>query len=243
MWKCDKCGEMNNDNTTQCERCGSKCPAQPGWKCSRCGETNEESRDQCCKCGCKRSAVKLSPTPNPTPDPIPDPIPDPSYAPLTKLPAEDPAPAEDIGSDVKKKEQAVKQYKAMVIAATLLQLVLFAIKYTNHSGYTIYGACSGEYGGIEQICSILLVVLTIIPPVTVIIPLDVRKRNLPITVSAIIAALTTVYCLVIWFGNSKSTVVPALIILLAWGAVFFAYKYVTALNGIDNTLLHRPTSF
>lgn len=42
---------------------------------------------------------------------------------------------------------------------------------------------------------------------------DERKRNLPITVSAFISALTTIYCLTIWFGNVQPTAVPALIIL------------------------------
>ncbi len=244
MWKCDKCGEMNNDNTTQCERCGSKRTAQPGWKCSRCGEMNDGSKDQCCKCGSKRSAVKLSPTPGPASDPVPDPTPDPkpSDPPRTDhiiLPADD---YPNTGEIIKRKDVLVSQYRGLAVSATILQFLLFALKYT-YFDYTIYRACAGYYGSIEQICSFLLVTLTIVPAITVLVKLDVRKRNLPITISAITASLTTVYCLVIWFGNPDSTVVPALIILLAWGVVFFAYKYAKALNEIDNTMLHRPTSF
>ena len=204
------------------------------WECYKCGETNDDNSTQCKRCGSKRSSQPTEPRPKST---IPKPMSEP-----TPEPTPEPPPVIDV-IDIKKKENTVTALRWSTLAATVLQFMLFATEYTKADNYTIYKACSGLYGPIEQICSILLVVLTIIPAITVLVKLDVRKRNVPITVSMIIASLTTVYCLVIWFGNPDSTAVPAFIILLSWGIVFLAYKYVKALNAVDNTLLYRPISF
>ena len=208
------------------------------WYCYKCGETNDDNSTQCKRCGSKRSSQSTEPRPkpNPTPKPVSESVSEPTPEP----PSDGIKP---VLADTKSKEETVTKLRLSILAATLLQFVLFAAKYTRTDQYTIYKACSGLYGSIEQICSILLVILTIIPAITVLMKLDVRKRNLPITTSAIIASLATVYCFVIWFGNPDPTVVPALIILLSWGVVFLAYRYVKALNAVDNTLLYRPTSF
>ncbi len=211
------------------------------WKCNKCGETNDDNYSQCKKCGSKRSAQPAEPRHRHAP--ISNPASDAVSAPPETVPATPPCDDTDPAKKLKSKESAVEASKILILSATLLQLVLFSLVYAKTPDYTIYKACSGEYGSIEQICSILLVVLTFVPAITVLIKLDLRKRNLPVTTSVIVASLTTVYCLVILFGSDDSTAVPALIILLSWGIVFLAYKYVKALNEVDNTLLFRPTSF
>ena len=217
MWKCTRCGETNDDNHPQCPKCGNRRPTRPEKTGSKGRGLSGFGFDGDIK-------------------PI---------KPMTP-PERGPEPSEDPGSvkkTLKKRKETVKLYKGIILLLTLIQFALFAFNYIKDSKYTIYHACIGDFGAIEQICSILLVILTIAPALTVLIKLDVRKRNLPITIAAIVATLTTVYCLVIWFGNPDSTIVPALIILVSCGIVFVAYRYVKAMNEADNTLLFRPTSF
>lgn len=134
-------------------------------------------------------------------------------------------------------------FKGLVIVFVILQLLLFAFPYVKgEPDYTIYKNAMGLHGSIEQICSILLVCITIAPAVVVCINLTVRKRNLPITISVIVAILTTIYSAVIWFGNDGSTVVSGLIILSAWACVIFAVKLVKTMNELDNAM-YRPTGF
>lgn len=144
---------------------------------------------------------------------------------------------------IKKYDSQKSTFKGLALGFVILQLVLFSLPYVkNAAEFTIYKNCTGINGSIEQICSILLVCITIAPAVVVFVNLNVRKRNLPITISVIVAILTSIYALVIWFGNDDSTIIPAAIILSAWMCVVFSVRLVKTMNELDNAM-YRPKGF
>lgn len=134
-------------------------------------------------------------------------------------------------------------YKALIVFFTIVLLALFAVPYINgYDKYTVYNSCGGKNGPIEQICSIVLVCITIAPAVFACIPLNARRRNLPITITVIVAILTTIYCASILFTSIKLNAVLVLVILAAWACVVFAVLMVKTLNRLDNAM-YRPIGF
>ena len=134
-------------------------------------------------------------------------------------------------------------YKALIVFFTIVLLALFAVPYINgYNQYTVYNNCGGKNGPIEQICSIVLVCITIAPAVFACIPLNARRRNLPITITVIVAILTTIYCASILFTSIELNAVLVLVILAAWACVVFAVLMVKTLNRLDNAM-YRPIGF
>lgn len=56
MWKCPKCGTMNNLENNCCTSCGCKITLEAGngWHCKSCGTFNEPQARFCKKCGEKK---------------------------------------------------------------------------------------------------------------------------------------------------------------------------------------------
>lgn len=219
-WVCKNCETENDENALVCSLCGAKRDAQ------NADNTNESvpaynihSHTSGNQYGNQNSSYTASSTEQTSSN------------------------GDELRELIKKYDGQKNTFKGLVIVCALAQLILFAFKYVGFSSnFTIYKNCTGINGSIEQICSILLVGITIVPAIVVCVKLNIRKRNLPITISVIVAILTTIYSAVIWFGNPDSTVVPALIIAIAWAAVIFAVNMVKALNQLDNAM-YRPTGF
>lgn len=219
------------------------------WVCKNCETENDESALICSLCGAKRDAQFSESTKQSVPSYNGQrPTGGNQYGRQQTSDAPSTIQHNDSNGDtlrelIKKYDSQKNTFKGFTIVCVLIQLILFAFQYVKFDeNYTIYKNCTGINGSIEQICSLLLVCITIAPAVVVCIKLNVRKRNLPITISVIVAILTTIYSAVIWFGSPNSTVVPALIILIAWATVIFAVNMVKTLNKLDNAM-YRPTGF
>lgn len=207
------------------------------WKCKECETLNDESTDICTVCGCKKGTWS-DPKPNQEPKPIPNPMPRPDPEPNPN------PPVEPIMNSLKDYENEKSICKYIIIGSTILQLIMYALPYVyNYQNYTIYQNCTGIHGSIEQICSILLVLITVMPVVVLFIKLGVRRINLPIVFFAITASFVTIYSAVIWFGNPTSTVVPAIIILCVWCSFGGAVFYVKTLNKIENAMYRSDLKF
>ncbi len=144
---------------------------------------------------------------------------------------------------IKKYDAQKILFKVLVVFFAVVQLALFAVPYIKGiDRYTVYNNCGGKNGSIEQICSIVLVCITIAPAIFACIPLNARRRNLPITIAVIVAILTTVYCASILFTSIDLNAVMILVILAAWACVVFSVLMVKTLNRLDNAM-YRPIGF
>ena len=226
-WVCKNCETENDDRTNVCTICGVKRDAQPTIESYDAGGSSYEdryhqeydARDQTRDDRKGRSEASLSDFTESTDD------------------------SAKLRERIQKCDRQKHVFRGLVIAFVIIQLGLFALPYINGlSRYTIYYNCTGIHGSIEQICSIMLVCITIAPAVVACVNWNVRERNLPVTIAVIAAILTTIYCAVIWFGNKASTFVPAAIILSAWLCMFFAARLVKTMNELDNAM-YRPTGF
>lgn len=216
------------------------------WVCRNCETENEDSTSICSLCGAKRDVEYVANSQQSVP----------AYNPrqtnqygrqqtfnTTSSSTQAPSNGDALRELINKYDKQKNLFKGLAIIGTIVQLILYYFKYVkNESNFTIYKNCAGINGSIEQICSILLVCITVAPAIVVCVKLNVRKRNLPITISVIVAILTTIYSAVIWFGNPYSTVIPALIIVVSWAIVIFAINMVKTLNQLDNAM-YRPTGF
>lgn len=107
--------------------------------------------------------------------------------------------------------------KIWLLTLSIFILVLFLFNYVKDDNQLkIVSNINGVNGDIEQICSIVLLSFIIITYLIALPKYKVRKRNTPVTFAVVSALCTTIYCCVIWFGNSDSTIVPFLIILIGW---------------------------
>ena len=208
------------------------------WVCKNCETENDESVSICSLCGAKRDAQYTDNSEQSVP----------SYdsqrqtngnqysrQQTSGVPSdtrETVSNGDELRELIRKYEGQKNLFKGLVIACVFMQLILFACQYIQDN--------------IVQICSILLVCITIAPAVAVCIKLNVRKRNLPVTISVIVSILTTIYSVVIWFGSLQNgfpvTAVPAFIIANVWATVVFAVNMVKTLDKLDNAM-YRPTGF
>ena len=233
------------------------------WVCKNCETENDESVSICSLCGAKRDAQytdhseqSVSPyhsqrqtNGNQYKNQQPSDAPVNTQEPVSN--------GDELRALIKKYDSQKNLFKGLLIVCVFIQLVLFAcpyvIKYDMYIGYehiisfdedfTIYKNCIGiKADPIELICSILLVCITIAPVVAVCVKLNVRKRNLPITISVIAAILTTIYSVVLLFGCYNPSIVPAFFIANVWGTVVFAVSLVKTLDKLDNAM-YRPAGF
>lgn len=225
-WVCKNCETENDESVSICSLCGAKRDAQytdnseqsvPSYDSQRQTNGNQYSRQQ------------TSGVPSDTQETVSN--------------------GDELRELIRKYEGQKNLFKGLVIACVFMQLILFACQYIRYDeDFTIYKNCTGIYvqDNIVQICSILLVCITIAPAVAVCIKLNVRKRNLPVTISVIVSILTTIYSVVIWFGSLQNgfpvTAVPAFIIANVWATVVFAVNMVKTLDKLDNAM-YRPTGF
>lgn len=162
--------------------------------------------------------------------------------------AKPPVSGEEMRESIKKADQKKLLFRLLIVGFVIVQYILFLQPYSmlvkdDMIGlYAIYYNAIGENGSIEQICSIVLVVIAILPAIICWIRFKLRSRNLPITIGAFVSGLTTVYCAVIWFGSEQSTVVPAFIILCSLSALLFTVLLVRTNNRQNETVL-RPKGF
>lgn len=218
------------------------------WICSRCEAENEADAAVCAVCGTKREFVQQTTGPRQMQKSSqysrdPKPISSGTFGASNKSAVE--AGSKDELRDLIKKYDKMKLlYRVLIVAFVALQYILFALKYSpvTYKVYTIYNNCTGANDGAEQICSIILVIIAVFPAVLCWFDFRLRKRNLPITVSAFVTALTAIYCCTIWFGSENSTVVPALIILSSSAVLVFSVLLVKTINKLDNAM-YRPKGF
>lgn len=225
-WICKNCETENDADAVVCSTCGAKRDAQPADSSDR--GVSSYGNGHIHTNGPQGQAIS-------------------SQYRNSHAPSENSAESNDdllrLRELIKKYDGQKSTFKTLAILSVIFQLILYAVPYVKgYADFTIYKNCTGINGAIEQICSILLVCITIAPAVVVCINLNVRKRNLPITIAVIVAILTTIYSGVIWFGNGDSTGVPALIILSTWACVVFAVRLVKTLNELDNAM-YRPSGF
>ena len=228
------------------------------WICANCESENNMSAEYCAFCGAKRIETAASAQqPNNTTNtsflkgqsalngttsnrPVGTYTNGYTAQPRTGR-ASDPS-ADVLRAQIKKYDTMKIIFKSLVVFFTLLQLILFAVSYIKgNDRFTIFKNCAGKNGSIEQICSIVLVCITVVPAIFTWLPLNVRKRNLPVTVSIGVAVLTTIYCIVI-LQSKNVNIVPVFIIMCAAACVLFAVLTVRTMNQLDNAM-YRPTGF
>lgn len=229
-WTCPKCGRNNSADTNFCGNCGTKReetpPVPEGWTCS-CGAVNDEQYNFCKMCG---KARKVKPNP---PEPKP-----PKHAPLD--------PKDEMRRQMKKLTARVVLMQILSVLCIVAMFVLFSFNYTSidSSGfatenYTIYKNVLGVNGSIEQLCSIVLIVFTLLPLPFLFAKFDINRRNLPLVIAIVSACCITLYALTIFFGVIQKTIIPILIVCCAAAEAFCAYFYVDALKGKENILMPR----
>lgn len=224
-WVCKNCETENDESVSICSLCGAKRNAQYTDHSEQFVSSYDSQRQTN---GNQYSRQQTSGVPSDTQETVSN--------------------GDELRELIRKYEGQKNLFKGLVIACIFIQLLLFLIPYINgnNTDFTIYKNCTGDNSAanpINQICSVLLVCITIAPAVAVCVKLNVRKRNLPITISVIAAILTTIYSAVIWFGNLGTTNnVPALFIANIWAAVVFAVNMVKTLDKLDNAM-YRPAGF
>ena len=155
---------------------------------------------------------------------------------------------EELRDSIRKADQKKRIFRLLIVGLVIVQYILFLQPYSmlikgNMVGlYAIYYNAIGENGTIEQICSLILVLITVLPAVLCWIHFKPRSRNLPVTVCAFVSGLSTIYCAVIWFGSEMATIVPALIILSSWLVFLFTVLLVKA-SSRQSEVITRPKGF
>lgn len=210
------------------------------WICNKCEAENEESARVCAVCGAKREFVQRAVYERPAAGAFPTG----STSSRLRSPAAEAArrpSSEELRGLIKKYDSQKVLFRVLIVLFVLAQYGLFFVPYATISSgtYTIFGNVLGEHGDIEQICSIVLFVICILPAIFCWISFKVRRRNLPITVSAFTAVLITVYCAVIWLGSDNRTMIPVCIALSSWIILILSILMVKALNNLDNAM-YRP---
>lgn len=218
------------------------------WICSRCEAENEADATVCTVCGTKRAFVQDMPDSKQTQktsqyNRTPKPVSSGTFYTSDKRTVQA-SDGDELRDLIKKYDKLKLLYRLLIVSFVAIQYILFALKYTliDNGKYTIYFNCFDKSDGVAQICSIVLVIIAVLPAIFCWFNFRLRKRNLPITVSAFISALTTIYCLTIWFGNVQPTAVPALIILSSLAVLVFSILLVKTINNLDNAM-YRPKGF
>ncbi|MBQ1821495.1 MAG: hypothetical protein II117_07840 [Clostridia bacterium] len=207
------------------------------WTCKSCEAENDADASTCIVCGAKRAVASKEPlltqsALKETPRYVQKPQPRSAGYGEAELHA------------IRRLDRRILILRELVVFFAVLEFVLFGFRYTYLPGYnfTVYRNFLGKNGAIEQICSVLLVLITMFPPVFCLIPLPRRRRNLPITVSEFVSILTVIYSLVIWFGNEGSTFVPAAILLASCLSLISVVLLMNVQNKLDDALHERKES-
>ena len=198
------------------------------WVCRECEAENDETRLTCVICGAKRPVGKSAgPAPKKTVGmnsrrlinkmvtPAPESERKPSSpvrtpaVPTVRAAAETVKPAPE-----KPNTKKLLAFRIPIAVLTAAMFVLFFLRYSTLTDrrYSIITNFFGDSMPYERLCSILLIVLSILPLILSLTRIQAAKRRLPIVISIIAAVVTTVYCAVIYFGSDRPTVVPLLII-------------------------------
>jgi hypothetical protein len=212
------------------------------WMCNVCEQQNRDEDKYCIICGTAREEKRT--TFYETVPPGPPKPPQPSKPPK--------APEADIKTEEEERRIRFEKYdnlrrraaylKVCALFCVLVAFSLFSRPYIQNDWvYTIYNVAAGWVGQIEQICSIVLIGFALLPAIFILIPFGLRKRNLPVTISAVSAAAITIYCCVIWFGNAQSTAVPFLIILAFALCALFSTLHVRMLVEMENVMNKAKT--
>ncbi len=158
------------------------------------------------------------------------------------------ASGEAIRESMQKSERKKRIFRLLIVFFVIVQYVLYLQPYSMLEKddmiglYAIYYNVIGVNGPIEQICSLLLVLITILPAILCWIEFRLKSRNLPVAISAFVSGLTTIYCLVILFGSVQSTVVPVCIILCSLLTFLFTVLLVRTCSR-QNEAISRPKGF
>lgn len=118
-------------------------------------------------------------------------------------------------------------------------LLLFSMPYIiGDYNYTVYNNVTGANGDVEEACSIVALLFAILPIPFLLVKLNVRKRNLPFTISLISAGAVGIYCCVIFFGSIDVNATMLLILAAQALVVIFARRYMKLMEEIENLLFH-----